>query len=464
VAVNGETPVNQIVQQTVDIFSDPLNGVLTLTAPQGASGTTEITITVSDGNGGTMQRVIQVTVQEDPSNMAPFLNNIPAVSIPQNTNAVIPLSATDAEGNNYVIDAKRRATINFDNTASERGKTPAGAASFSHKGSTWSGGEVMTARNSQGALLETALGSYDAGVYLVSGQTAQVVFDTPIDKANFYYVHGLGVAAGTATAYDAAGNVLGTVNTSNATTFADPANFKTLDFASPIKRITFSSGIVDAFDYTQYTFAVTPTNAQGNANLVVTPPAGFTGQLEIWVRVKPVGTTATASRIDTQIVTITVNPALQANLSGTPDGAGKTLDENIEPALSALLAAALESWRIDVGLNSDIAIGVAYRDLGGVALAMVEVIERDAAGLPTRALITLDDDAAGLGWYVSDESPTSASGFDLYSALLHEIGHVYEDAAKGDELHDEFGVMASHLSPGERHSLTDRVFDQWGRN
>jgi cyclophilin family peptidyl-prolyl cis-trans isomerase len=457
VSVNGETPVNPVVQQTVDIFTDPFNGVLTLTAPQGASGTSEITITVSDGNGGTMQRVIQVTVQADTANMAPFLNNIAPVSTPQNTPVVVPLTATDAEGDNFVIDAQRRATINFDNTASERGKTPTGTSVFTHKGSNWTGGEVIAARNAQNQLLDSALGSFDSGVYLVNGQAAQVVFDTPIDKVNFFYVHGLGVPAGTATAFDASGNVLGSVNTSAASTFAAAGNFKTLDFASPIKRITFTSGIIDAFDYTQYAFAVTPTNAQGNAQLTVTPPNGFVGDIEILVRVKPVGATTTASRIDTQIINISVNAALQANLQGTPTGAhGVELDESFAADVQSLLSAAIEAWHFDAQIGADFEIELDYRDLGGVALAMTQIVERDAAGAPTRAVITLDDDAAGIGWHIGASAPTVDSGFDLYSVLLHEVGHVHDSIiGDGDMHHDEYGVMATHLSPGERLNLTD---------
>ena len=36
----------------------------------------------------------------------------------------------------------------------------------------------------------------------------------------------------------------------------------------------------------------------------------------------------------------------------------------------------------------------------------------------------IDDDAAGLGWHVSMDEPVAQQKFDLYTVLLHEMGHV----------------------------------------
>ena len=490
VPVSGETPVTPVVQETVEIFVDPVNGVLVLTALPGASGTAQVTVTADDGNGGTSQRVIDVTVVADTANMAPFLNAIAPVSTAQDTNAVISVSATDAEGNSFSIDAKRRSTVNFDDAGSENGVTQLGTSGFSHKGSTWSGGTVISAETASG-FLETALGGFDKAVYLVDSGTAEVVFDNPVDgEITFYFVHGLGVAPGLATAFDEAGNILGTVSSNPVSTFADPGNFETLNFPAAIKRITFP---IDAFDYTPYSFTVTPPGPGGAVVVTVTPPAGFTGELEILIRVKPVGPTDTASTIDTQIVRITVNSALQADLtqaSYVADTVENTVANTVAPVtitivedeqIKTVLASAVEAWRAG-GLTRDVDIELEVADLGNAALASAAVLERDDAGHATRAIVTIDTDAAGLGWYIDVSAPPADAGFDLYSVLVHELGHVigFSDvlshshgnasaalAAIGvdavwtpdghhlDADHHPGDAMNPLLVPGQRRPLTD---------
>ena len=486
VTVVDELPVIPVVQQSVEIFVDPHNGVLTLTAPDGASGTAEVTITADDGNGGTTQRIVNVTVQPDTANMVPFLDPIAPVVTTQDTDAVFNVTATDAEGDDFVIDARRRATVNFDNAGSELDVTPTGTTNFSHKGSTWSGGVVLSARNNAGLLLETALGTFDTNVYLVDSGTAEVVFDTPVDSVNFFYVHGFGIPQGTATAFDASNNVLGSVSSSLETNFADAANFKTLDFATDITRITFTSGIVDAFDYTPYTFGVVATDFEGNAQVTVTPPTGFTGDLEILVRVSPTGVVLTNSLLDTQVVTVTVSPPVQGSELASGENVTTSIANANADDLQLVLNSALDAWQSAVDFDLQLDVQLTTQDFSGTVLGAAAVLDTNDNGDVTQALIALDDDAAGVGWHIGLGDPTPDAAYDLYSVLVHELGHalgiradhagfasnvvnaggeMYFVADWGSAKLDDTGhhldpalyprdVMAPILEPGERRTVS----------
>lgn len=101
VSVNGSTPTNRVEIASATIFQDIENGVLRLSAPVGATGTAQITVTASDGNGGIAQRTFNVTIAADQAanNANPFLKPIADVNmtVGQTVNRVI--EAVDAEGN-----------------------------------------------------------------------------------------------------------------------------------------------------------------------------------------------------------------------------------------------------------------------------------------------------------------------------------------------------------------------------
>jgi hypothetical protein len=70
--------------------------------------------------------------------------------------------------------------------------------------------------------------------------------------------------------------------------------------------------------------------------------------------------------------------------------------------------------------------------------------------------VIVDADGAGQGWYV-DPTPgadgDAIAGYDLLTAVLHEMGHL---AGHG---HDDSGLMAESLPPGVRHAdALDAVF------
>lgn len=100
----GDVPKSPVFMQNVSIFVDHENGVLRLSAPQGTTGTANVTVTASDGNGGVATRTFQVTIVADTENNRPFLNPTPAVvNIPRGGSTTFTVSATDVEGGQMIL-------------------------------------------------------------------------------------------------------------------------------------------------------------------------------------------------------------------------------------------------------------------------------------------------------------------------------------------------------------------------
>lgn len=141
------------------------------------------------------------------------------------------------------LAAQTTVTIFFDGEGDEIGITDPGTTDFSFMGSNWTGGIV----DSAGILPLYASGSFS---YHIDPAGGEVTFDEPMDSVEFFFVHGFGFLAGTATAFDADDNPIGEVDSNKATEFADPANFVALDPDAAIARIEFSGGVIDNFTFT----------------------------------------------------------------------------------------------------------------------------------------------------------------------------------------------------------------------
>ncbi len=78
-------------------------------------------------------------------------------------------------------------------------------------------------------------------------------------------------------------------------------------------------------------------------------------------------------------------------------------------------------------------------------------LRNDVLGIQSGNQITLDVDAAGFGWYVDADPATNEqfSGIDLYSTVVHELGHVLGMADSYD-IADSGEVMYGYLQSGER--------------
>ncbi|WP_154898260.1 Calx-beta domain-containing protein [Gimesia maris] len=108
--------------------------------------------------------------------------------------------------------------------------------------------------------------------------------------------------------------------------------------------------------------------------------------------------------------------------------------EGTDP-FDVVIDAAVNEWKEELGVEN-LNIQVVVTDLAEQQLGGGQLLELDDNGIPIRGRVYIDDDATGIGWYSSIEDssfdenglalPGSAAEghYDLYSVLLHEIGHV----------------------------------------
>ena len=97
--VTNSAPNTPIVITSFSVFTDVENGVLMLSAPEGFTGSTTITVTVSDPDGNQSQQTFDVTIQADTVNNQPFLTDIPSVRTLVDTPTELQLTRIDLEGN-----------------------------------------------------------------------------------------------------------------------------------------------------------------------------------------------------------------------------------------------------------------------------------------------------------------------------------------------------------------------------
>lgn len=144
---------------------------------------------------------------------------------------------------------------------------------------------------------------------------------------------------------------------------------------------------------------------------------------------------------------------------------GKSIASEGEDTLDDLIDAAVEEWKTATG-NLDLAVQVVVTDLGGQQLGGGQILELDENGIPVKGRIYIDDDAAGLGWYSSieglsfDSSGDAIAGstadgrYDLYTVLLHEIGH----AAGFTTSYSAFADHIVNNGPGQVQFVSWDVF------
>ncbi|NLY00247.1 MAG: hypothetical protein GXY83_29465 [Rhodopirellula sp.] len=95
-------PLTPVVMNSVTVFHDQENGVLRLSAPEGTTGQADVTVTVSDGNGGTAEQIFHVTIQADTSNAPSYLLPISPVQTTANTPVSFQPSGFDLEGDQFL--------------------------------------------------------------------------------------------------------------------------------------------------------------------------------------------------------------------------------------------------------------------------------------------------------------------------------------------------------------------------
>ncbi|WP_298864725.1 peptidylprolyl isomerase [uncultured Gimesia sp.] len=103
-SVTGETPNFTISMETVEVFTDLENATLFLTAAEGYSGSSTITVTVEDQDGLTQQRQFLVNVTPDTisnvlsaANANPYLADIPTLQVIPGQSVIHQLQAIDID-------------------------------------------------------------------------------------------------------------------------------------------------------------------------------------------------------------------------------------------------------------------------------------------------------------------------------------------------------------------------------
>jgi cyclophilin family peptidyl-prolyl cis-trans isomerase len=90
-------PLTPVVISSAKIIQDTTDTVLMIQAAAGATAASTITVTASDGKGGTSTQTFQVTPVTDTTTDPPFLNPLSNITTPINTPATITLSATNID-------------------------------------------------------------------------------------------------------------------------------------------------------------------------------------------------------------------------------------------------------------------------------------------------------------------------------------------------------------------------------
>ncbi len=96
---NSSVPTMPITIESIDTFVDNENAVVMLKAASNATGTTSVTVTVTDPDGNTHSETMQVTVTQDNRNGQPFLNDIAVpTEFAAGSPATLQLTSIDVEG------------------------------------------------------------------------------------------------------------------------------------------------------------------------------------------------------------------------------------------------------------------------------------------------------------------------------------------------------------------------------
>lgn len=102
----------------------------------------------------------------------------------------------------------------------------------------WFGGHVQLLENS-------ALRASGKHGLVADNGNATLVFPEPVMNVELFYVHGDGILPGTARAFNADGQLIGSVSSRKATSFGDSRNFVAFKTRAPIFMIDFDGGAID---------------------------------------------------------------------------------------------------------------------------------------------------------------------------------------------------------------------------
>ena len=95
---SSDRPLTPVTMEAVSVFADTKNAVLMLKAPAGTTGTSMVTVTVTNASGDQTQKTFRVDVRPDEVNSPPFLADIPQIRTKMDTPITVQLEAKDVEG------------------------------------------------------------------------------------------------------------------------------------------------------------------------------------------------------------------------------------------------------------------------------------------------------------------------------------------------------------------------------
>jgi len=104
---------------------------------------------------------------------------------------------------------------------------------------------------------------------------------------------------------------------------------------------------------------------------------------------------------------------------------GKDVELNGPNSVQEVFDKAVSDWQEALGWEEPIDVKLVVTDFGDAQLGEAELLGLDENGLPQFGILTLDDDGAGLGWSADLEGGPSEGQYDLYTVILHELGHLY---------------------------------------
>lgn len=106
-----DTPIFNITTENAEVFTDTENAVLLLEANDGVTGDVTVTVTATDQQGNTFDRVFTMAIENDTFNGTPFFNNediVAPITLTSGATAQIQLAAAaaDVEGDTIFYGAE----------------------------------------------------------------------------------------------------------------------------------------------------------------------------------------------------------------------------------------------------------------------------------------------------------------------------------------------------------------------
>jgi cyclophilin family peptidyl-prolyl cis-trans isomerase len=132
---SSDKPLNTVTMTSVTAFTDTQNGVLRLAAPNGTTGTAEVTVTATDSvTGDTATRTFQVTVAADSTAEPPYLGGIDPIETTAGTPVTFTIPAVNVDGltltySGSVIPANSNLALSVNSSTGVATLTPAAGAS-----------------------------------------------------------------------------------------------------------------------------------------------------------------------------------------------------------------------------------------------------------------------------------------------------------------------------------------------